>query len=56
LKELIKRDNIDELREEYLRLNFKDSFNRAIAMILNSKAAGSKKKLSKKKASKYEKI
>jgi hypothetical protein len=55
LKELIKRDNIKELRDEYNNLKFKHSFNRAIEMIFNSKAAGSKKKLAKKDATLYQK-
>jgi hypothetical protein len=56
LKELIKRDALDELRKEYLTLNFSNPFNRAVEMIYNSKAAGSKKNLAKKDASKYERI
>ena len=56
LKDLIKRDDLNELREEYLTLNFPHIFNRAVEMIFNSKAAGAKKKISKKDASKYQKV
>ena len=56
MKELIKRDHIEELRAEYYKLKFSHSFNRAIETIFNSKAAGSKKKLAKKDASVYQKI
>ena len=58
LKELIKEADVPKLSKEYNKeLKFPHSFNNALHMIKNSRAAGTKKnKLDPKKATIYEKV